>query len=320
MTVDNSSHLLATKLKDLMMIPSKRKNKILKWKEDIELELMELKLNIKFNFSISDDWYCLEDTNSIFFPFYLLTDELLLLEEKYAGSVEGKFEIEFKKLLRHEIGHVFDHYIKKDKFLKKIRERHFGDYDNCYPEFYIPKYELRKRHLDYLGDCYYQSHTDELFAEVFAQSLENKFCVFFNCRYFNTMKDLVTLFKKNKKKKRFFKVSSDQSHNKLLVHYYQNKRKLNNCYAHRDKGSINHKIVNSFFNIALNQKNVIDSICFNLGLHKNTILYLLKPEFVDYETIRLIANCNLRSKGEIRDILVLYLLNCLQQGKHKLYL
>ncbi|MBP9707222.1 MAG: putative zinc-binding metallopeptidase [Oligoflexales bacterium] len=115
---------------------------------------------------VGSEWYSPEDLNSIAIPFYLLNSELLELEKKMIGEAEGEQPKAFLKLLRHEVGHAFEHAYRLNRLPKW--QALFGDPNAKYnPHSYTYKAYSRKFARN-LSGCYGQVHPSEDFAESFA--------------------------------------------------------------------------------------------------------------------------------------------------------
>ncbi|MBC7690926.1 MAG: putative zinc-binding metallopeptidase [Methylotenera sp.] len=115
---------------------------------------------------LGDEWFSPEGMVAIAVPFYLAHPRLIALEKKLMFEVEGDDPEYFKKLIRHEAGHCFDHAYRFSP-RKRWREL-FGPPNQEYaPETYRPRPHSKSfvRHLD---NWYAQAHPDEDFAETFA--------------------------------------------------------------------------------------------------------------------------------------------------------
>jgi Putative zinc-binding metallo-peptidase len=114
---------------------------------------------------LGDEWFCPEGSATIAIPFYLAHPRLKKLEEKMMMEVEGGTEAWCLRLLRHEMGHVFNHayLLEKDKRWQKM----FGPTSLEYSESFRARPYSRRfvRHLD---GYYAQSHPEEDFAETVA--------------------------------------------------------------------------------------------------------------------------------------------------------
>jgi hypothetical protein len=134
-------------------------------------------LNLKF--FVAKEWLCPENSTAIGIPFYLMHPKLLHLEQKLKSNgfkknstPEGSTRKEFLQLLRHEIGHAFDHAYQISS--RKSFRRLFGSPDKFYaPEFYFPTMNS-KDFVEHLPGHYAQAHPLEDFAETFAVWLSPK--------------------------------------------------------------------------------------------------------------------------------------------------
>lgn len=115
---------------------------------------------------VGSEWYSPEDLNSVAIPFYLLDPQLLELEKKVMGEAEGENINSFLKLLRHEVGHAFEHAYGLSKLPQW--QMIFGDPNTKYnPHSYTYQAYSRKFARN-LSGCYGQVHPSEDFAESFA--------------------------------------------------------------------------------------------------------------------------------------------------------
>ncbi len=119
-----------------------------------------------------DEWFCPSESTSIAVPFYLSHKTLEKVETKLMGFAEGNTRSECIKLLRHEVGHCFDHAYKVSR--TKEWQKVFGNpHKNYSPENY--RYNPKSQgYVEHLGDHYAQSHPLEDFAETFAVWLNPK--------------------------------------------------------------------------------------------------------------------------------------------------
>lgn len=122
---------------------------------------------------LGDEWFSPEGEAAVSIPFYLAHPKLTRLEKKHTGEAEGENKKIFLALLRHEIGHCFDHTYKLSK--RQDWKRFFGDPQK---KIYNPdSYDFDPKSKDFvinLEDHYAQAHPDEDFAETFAVWLEKK--------------------------------------------------------------------------------------------------------------------------------------------------
>ncbi len=136
---------------------------------DLKEELVAKGLQFSPHFWLSDEWFCPDGIPGIAIPFYLLDPELLYLEKKHVGFVEGVTKKNFMKLLRHEAGHAFENAYKLRNSKERINA--FGDSRlKKYPHSYRPQ-PYSKSYVCHLDSGYAQSHPDEDFAETFATVL-----------------------------------------------------------------------------------------------------------------------------------------------------
>lgn len=138
------------------------------WLEEmIERVLGELEargLNLVPHFWLADEWCSPEGVPGVGLPFYLAHPRLMRLEKKMMFEVEGATKADCLKLLRHEVGHAFDHAYGLSR-KKRFREA-FGP-TRPYPTEYNPN-PRSKKFVQHLPGWYAQSHPAEDFAETFA--------------------------------------------------------------------------------------------------------------------------------------------------------
>lgn len=138
------------------------------WLEEmIERVLAELRLRgMTFtpHFWLADEWCSPTGVPGVGIPFYLAHPRLVRLEKKLMFEVEGATKTECMKLLRHEVGHAFDHAYNLSR-MKRFREA-FGK-GRPYPKAYRPN-PRSKKFVQHLPGWYAQSHPAEDFAETFA--------------------------------------------------------------------------------------------------------------------------------------------------------
>lgn len=115
---------------------------------------------------LADEWFTPDGSALIAIPFYLAHPRLMQLERRMMGYVEGATRTEFRKLLRHEAGHCFDHAYRLER--DPLWAHCFGDRSQPYePDHYRPRLYSR-RYVHHLADGYAQAHPEEDFAETFA--------------------------------------------------------------------------------------------------------------------------------------------------------
>ncbi len=114
---------------------------------------------------LGDEWFCPEGASSIAIPFYLAHPRLKKLEERMMMEVEGGTESWCMCLLRHEMGHVFNHayLLSKERGWQKM----FGPPSLEYSESFRAR-PYSKRFVRHLEGWYAQSHPEEDFAETVA--------------------------------------------------------------------------------------------------------------------------------------------------------
>jgi Putative zinc-binding metallo-peptidase len=128
-------------------------------------ELDEKGIALKPICYLGDEWFCPEGCATIAIPFYLGHPRLKKLEEKMMLEVEGGTEAWCMRLLRHEMGHVFNHafLLEKDRSWQKL----FGSPSLEYSESFRAR-PYSKRFVRHLDGWYAQSHPEEDFAETVA--------------------------------------------------------------------------------------------------------------------------------------------------------
>ena len=159
--------MLSTKLCNLPLFEVEQNLK--KYKKRLQRELRGRGVHFDFHLWVSDEWFCPDGVPGVALPFYLFNPELMNLEQKNIGYVEGKSEKHRLKLLRHELGHCIDNAFRLRR--SKERQKLFGSSKTPYPESYSPQ-KYSRNYVHYLGDNYAQSHPDEDFAETFAVWLD----------------------------------------------------------------------------------------------------------------------------------------------------
>lgn len=120
---------------------------------------------------LADEWFVPTHATCIGIPFYLAHSRLRSLEKKMMCEVEGGKTEDFKKLLRHEIGHAlyYAFNLKKNKNIVAL----FGPSSDKTPDTYRPK-PYSKKYVRHLPHWYAQCDADEDFAETFAVWLNPK--------------------------------------------------------------------------------------------------------------------------------------------------
>jgi hypothetical protein len=132
---------------------------------ELDEELEERGLRVRPHAWISDDWFSPDVTPGIAIPFYLAHPRLMRLERKMIFEVEGGTEVECKRILRHEMGHVVQHAYQLQR--RRRWQALFGRSSARYPRYYRPN-PASKNYVQHLRLWYAQSHPDEDFAETFA--------------------------------------------------------------------------------------------------------------------------------------------------------
>lgn len=115
---------------------------------------------------LGDEWFSPDGVAAISIPFYLTHARLRSLEKKQLGRIEGTNFEECMKLMRHEMGHCFDHgyRIRRNREWLKL----FGSSQRKYSPSRYAIHEQSRDFVQNLSDHYAQSHPDEDFAETFA--------------------------------------------------------------------------------------------------------------------------------------------------------
>lgn len=178
---------------------------------------------------VSDEWFCPDGVPGFALPFYLFHSDLMKIEKREMGFVEGSTENQILKLMRHELGHAIDNAYRLRK--NKERQQIFGSSEKDYPKFYQPK-KYSQNFVDYLGDNYAQSHPDEDFAETFALWLDPKANGFEKYKLKPAMKKLLfmdelmgSLKGKKPELKNQFRVTPIESLKVSLKAHYKNKKR-----------------------------------------------------------------------------------------------
>jgi hypothetical protein len=133
--------------------------------EDLGEELEQRGLRVRPHAWISDEWFSPDTTPGIAMPFFLAHPRLIRLERKMIFEVEGGSELECKRILRHEMGHVVQHAYQLHR--RRRWQALFGRSSARYPRYYRPN-PASKNYVQHLRMWYAQSHPDEDFAETFA--------------------------------------------------------------------------------------------------------------------------------------------------------
>ena len=117
------------------------------------------------HFWIADEWCSPIGVPGVGIPFYLAHPRMTRLEKRMMFEVEGKTRQECMMLLRHELGHAFQHAYNLQR--KKRWQKLFGRASEEYPDFYRPN-PMSKDFVQHLDGWYAQAHPVEDFAETFA--------------------------------------------------------------------------------------------------------------------------------------------------------
>jgi hypothetical protein len=117
------------------------------------------------HFYLSTEWGVPFGTVAIAIPFYLARPELVELQERNTGHVEGLGRPEILRYLRHEMGHVVNYAYRL--FEKEEWVLTFGSITQPYLDEYRPT-PFSRRYVRHLPGWYAQKHPDEDWAETFA--------------------------------------------------------------------------------------------------------------------------------------------------------
>ncbi len=139
------------------------------WLEErIEAVLGELEargLVLRPHFWLSDEWSSPDGIPGVAIPFYLAHPRLMALERSQMHDVEGGTRHACMKLLRHEVGHAYQHGYELGR--RRAWREIFGSPSRPYPDYYRPN-ATSKNFVLHLEGWYAQSHPAEDFAETFA--------------------------------------------------------------------------------------------------------------------------------------------------------
>jgi hypothetical protein len=122
-------------------------------------------LHIRPRFYLSTEWGVPFGSIAIAIPFYLARPELLEMQERKAGHVEGLDRADILRYLRHEMGHVVNYGYRL--FEQEEWIVHFGSITQPYLEDYRPS-PFSRRFVRHLPGWYAQKHPDEDWSETFA--------------------------------------------------------------------------------------------------------------------------------------------------------
>lgn len=164
----SDEELLNTRIKDLPI--SLEDSEIYELVRGVLNDLKAKNLNFVPRIYLGDEWFSPEGIAAVSIPFFLANQRLRSLEQKIIKEVEGDDPQEFARLLRHEIGHAFDHAFKISK--RRSWQKVFGSPSQEYhPETYRPR-PYSRNFVIHLPRWYAQAHPDEDFAETFAVWLD----------------------------------------------------------------------------------------------------------------------------------------------------
>ena len=116
-------------------------------------------------FYLSTEWGVPFGTVAIAIPFYLARSELLELQERKTGHVEGFSKRDLLRYLRHEMGHVVNYAYRLYEQEEWVLV--FGSITQPYLDEYRPT-PFSRRYVRHLPGWYAQKHPDEDWAETFA--------------------------------------------------------------------------------------------------------------------------------------------------------
>lgn len=118
-----------------------------------------------------DEWFSPSNTPAVAIPFAILDPKISQIEKKIFGYLEGGQKFQALRLLRHEVGHAFDHAYKISD--KKSFAKVFGPpTKRPIPESSAKPYSRKFFH--HVNRGYGQTHPCEDFAETFAYYLAKK--------------------------------------------------------------------------------------------------------------------------------------------------
>ncbi len=129
-----------------------------------ELEQVGI-VRLRPRFYLSTEWGVPFGTVAIAIPFYLARPELLELQERNTGHVEGLSKRDILRYLRHEMGHVINYAYRL--FEQEEWVLGFGSITQPYLDEYRPA-PFSRRYVRHLPGWYAQKHPDEDWAETFA--------------------------------------------------------------------------------------------------------------------------------------------------------
>jgi hypothetical protein len=115
-------------------------------------------------FYLSNEWG-VSDSLAIGIPFYLARPDLMALQAKHVGHVEGGTRAELLQYLRHEMGHVICYAYRLYDDEEWIGQ--FGSNTQPYVEEYRAE-PFSRRFVRHLPGWYAQKHPEEDWCETFA--------------------------------------------------------------------------------------------------------------------------------------------------------
>lgn len=120
---------------------------------------------LKFHFYLSTEWGVPFNTISIAIPFYLARPDLIDVQAKRIGHLEGVGRVDLLRYLRHEMGHVvcYAYQLYEEEEWIKL----FGSITQPYVEEYRPE-PFSQNFVLHLPGWYAQKHPEEDWAETFA--------------------------------------------------------------------------------------------------------------------------------------------------------
>lgn len=133
-------------------------------------ELHQRDIDIHPRVYVGDEWFSPDGEAAVAIPFFLLHPRLRQLEKEMMYECEGESPSEFKKLFRHELGHVFDHAFHVSR--RKTWQKTFGNSKKPYNTISYRPRPYSKNFVRNISDEYAQAHPDEDFAETFAVWLD----------------------------------------------------------------------------------------------------------------------------------------------------
>lgn len=133
--------------------------------EHVYGELAQRGVRLRPKVYLADEWMSADGVPAVGVPFYLVHPRLMAIERSRMLAVEGGTWRECLRLLRHEIGHAFQHGYQLQR--RRRFQEVFGPTTKAYPQSYRPN-PASKRYVQHLDGWYAQSHPVEDFAETFA--------------------------------------------------------------------------------------------------------------------------------------------------------